>query len=121
MTFSTPFMERATRSSKFYAQINLLIDQAKIETLINRYYTKGNTLKEEKPYGGPVLFKMLLKEIWNDLSDVQTKDLLNDSVSAMRFLRFGFERHDSPSQHIKPFSYGPYSSRRDGSITGRDQ
>ena len=50
MNFSTPFMERETRPSKFYAQMNLLIDWGKIETLINRYYTKGNTLKGEKPY-----------------------------------------------------------------------
>ena len=87
MNFSTPFMERAARSSKFYAQINLLIDWTKIEILINRYYTKGNTLKGEKPYGGLMLFKMLLIEIWNGLSDVQTEDLLNDSISAMRFCK----------------------------------
>ena len=89
MNFSTPFMERSTRSSKFYAQINLLIDWTKIETLINRYYTKENTLKGEKPCTGLMLFKMLLIEIWNGLSDVQTEDLLNDSISAMRFCEKG--------------------------------
>ena len=34
-----------------------------------------------------MLFKMLLIEIWNGLSDVQTEDLLNDSISAMRFCK----------------------------------
>ena len=97
MNFSTPFMERDTRSSKFYAQINLLIDWTKIETLINRYYTKGNTLKGEKPYGGLLLFKMLLIEIWNGLSDVQTEDLLNDSISAMRFC--GLDLEDTVPDH----------------------
>ena len=85
MNFSTPFMERETRPSKFYAQMNLLIDWKKIETLINRYYTKGNTLKGEKPYSGLLLFKMLLVEIWNGLSDVESEDHLNDTISAMRF------------------------------------
>ena len=56
MNFSTPFMERETRPSKFYAQIDLLIDWVKIDTAINRYYT----LKGEKPYSGLLLFKMLL-------------------------------------------------------------
>ena len=97
MNFSTPFMERDTRSSKFYAQINLLIDWTKIESLINRYYTKGNTLKGEKPYGGLLLFKMLLIEIWNGLSDVQTEDLLNDSISAMRFC--GLDLEDTVPDH----------------------
>ena len=71
-----PFMERDTRPSKFYAQIDLLIDWEKIETTINCYYTKGNTLKGEKPYNGLLLFKMLLIEIWNGLFDVETEDHL---------------------------------------------
>ncbi|MFA7066046.1 MAG: hypothetical protein WC199_04615 [Dysgonamonadaceae bacterium] len=53
-------MELNTRSSKFYALVNLLIDWGKIEALINRYHTKGNTLKGEKPYSALLLFKMLL-------------------------------------------------------------
>ena len=97
MNFSTPFMERETRPSKFYAQMNLLIDWRKIETLINRYYTKGNTLKGEKPYSGLLLFKMLLVEIWNGLSDVETEDHLNDSISAMRFC--GLDLEDKVPDH----------------------
>ena len=97
MNFSTPFMERETRPSKFYAQMNLLIDWKKIETLINRYYTKGNTLKGEKPYSGLLLFKMLLVEIWNGLSDVETEDHLNDSISAMRFC--GLDLEDKVPDH----------------------
>ena len=97
MDFSTPFMERETRPSEFYAQMNLLIDWGIIETLINLFYTKGNALKGEKPYSGLLLFKMLLVEIWNGLSYVETEDHLNDSISAMRFC--GLELEDKVPDH----------------------
>jgi len=97
MNFSTPYMERQTRTSTFYKQIDLIIDWKKIETLINRYYTKGYTLKGEKPYSGLVLFKMLLIGVWNNLSDERTEDYVNESVSTMRFCGLGLE--DSVPDH----------------------
>jgi len=97
MNFSTPYMERKTRTSEFYKQIELIIDWKKIGTLINRYYTKGYTLKGEKPYSGLVLFKMLLIGVWNNLSDERTEDYVNESVSAMRFC--GLDLEDSVPDH----------------------
>ena len=72
MNFSTPFMGRKTRASQLYKNVDQLIDWRKIETLINRHYTKGYTLKGEKPHGGLVLFEMLLIGVWNDTSDERT-------------------------------------------------
>lgn len=97
MNFSTPFMSRDTRSSKFYTQMDLLIDWNSIEKTIEKYYLKGNNLKGEKPYSGLLLFKMLLIGIWNNFSDVQTEDYLNDSLSAMHFCDLDLE--DSVPDH----------------------
>jgi IS5 family transposase len=97
INFSSPFMNRNTRSSIFYNQMNLLVDWNKIEKTIERYYKKGNTLKGEKPYSGLLLFKMLLIGIWNNLSDPKTEDYLNDSISAMHFC--GLDLEDSVPDH----------------------
>lgn len=97
MSFSTPFMERKTRTSEFYSQMNLIINWRSIETIINRYYTKGYTLKGEKPYCGLVLFKMLLVGVWSNLSDEKTEDYVNETLSAMRFCGLSIE--DSVPDH----------------------
>lgn len=76
-------MERETRLSKFYAQINILIDWSKIETTVNCYYTESNTHKLQKSYSGFLPFKILLIEIWSGLSDTETKDHLNDPILAV--------------------------------------
>ena len=65
--------------------------------MINRYYHKGETLEGRLPYGGVLLFKMLLLGIWNDLSDMKTEDYVNDSLSAMRFC--GLDLEDSVPDH----------------------
>ena len=98
MSFSTYFVEqRSTKTSVFYNQINTLINWDKIDKVISRYYSKGNTLKGAKPYSGVLLFKMLLLGIWNDLSDEKTENLVNDSLSAMRFCELSLE--DSVPDH----------------------
>jgi len=97
MNFSTPYMERKTRVSQFYKNMDQILEWKKIETLINRHYTKGYTLKGEKPYSGLVLFKMLLIGIWNDMSDERTEDYVNESVSAMRFC--GLDLEDPVPDH----------------------
>ena len=98
MSFSTYFVEqRSTKTSVFYNQINTLISWDKIDKVISRYYSKGKTLKGAKPYSGVLLFKMLLLGTWNDLSDEKTEDLVNDSLSAMRFCQLSLE--DSVPDH----------------------
>jgi IS5 family transposase len=59
--------------------------------VINRYYHKGETLQGCKPYGGVLLFKMLLLGMWNDLSDVKTENYVSDTLSATRFCGLGLE------------------------------
>jgi IS5 family transposase len=82
---------RSAKTSTFYNRINKLIDWFQIEKEINRYYKKGDTLSGAKPYSGLLLFKMLLLEIWNDLSAVQVEMHVNDRLSAMRFCGLSLE------------------------------
>jgi hypothetical protein len=62
---------RSAKTSMYYNRIKELIDCSQIEKEINRYCKKGETLSCVKPYSGLLLFKKLLLENWNDLSDVQ--------------------------------------------------
>lgn len=92
MSFASYYVEqRSARTSVFYDQINMLIDWSKIEKVINRYYHKKQTLDGRPAYNGVLLFKMLLLGMWNDLSDVKTEHLVNDSLSAMRFCKLDLE------------------------------
>jgi IS5 family transposase len=92
MSFADYYVEqRSAKTSVFYNRINLLVDWSQIEKVINRYYHKGEPLHGCKPYGGVLLFKMLLLGMWNDLSDVKTENQVNDSLSAMRFCGPGLE------------------------------
>lgn len=98
MSFASPYIEqRSARTSVFYNQIDMLIDWDKIEKVINRYYHKNKTIDGRPAYNGVLLFKMLLLGIWNDLSDIKTENLVNDSLSAMRFCKLSLE--DSVPDH----------------------
>ncbi len=98
MSFASYYVEqRSASTSVFYNQINTLIDWKKIETVIHRYYHKGETLEGRPSYGGVLLFKMLLLGMWNDLSDIKTEHYVNDSLSAMRFC--GLNLEDSVPDH----------------------
>jgi IS5 family transposase len=97
-SFSSYDVERRSlKSSTFYNQLNILVDWAQIEIVINRYYQKGETLSGAKPYSGLLLFKILLLGIWNNLSDVQVETHVNDSLSASRFC--GLSLEDSVPDH----------------------
>ncbi|MDR2534213.1 MAG: transposase [Tannerellaceae bacterium] len=88
---------RSLKSSTFYNQLNILVDWAQIEKVINRYYQKGETLSGAKPYSALLLSKMLLPGIRNNLSDVQVETHVNDSLSAGRFC--GLSLEDSVPDH----------------------
>jgi IS5 family transposase len=98
MSFADYYVEqRSASTSVFYNQINTLVDWSQIEKEINRYYHKGETLQGCKPYGGVLLFKMLLLGMWNDLSDIKTENHVRDSLSATRFC--GLKLEDPVPDH----------------------
>lgn len=97
LSFSFYDVERRTKKSIFYNQLNALINWEEVEANINKYYKKGDSAVGEKPYNGLLLFKMLLVGVWNNLSDVQLEEHLNDSLSAMKFC--GMQLEDNVPDH----------------------
>lgn len=90
-------MERKTRRSVFFKMINEIIDWKQLEREIDKIYKKGKSIDGRPSYPGTLLFKMLLIEIWYDLSDIECEEFVKDSVSAMLFL--GLSLEDSVPDH----------------------
>lgn len=71
--------------SKFFAQINTIVDWRPVSNLINKHYTKGLSAVGQPSYDGLLLFKMSLLQTWYGLSDYEIEDRLNDSISFSQF------------------------------------
>ena len=97
MSFSEFYVERRTRKGTFLHQINEIIDWTPIEKEINKVYKKGKSVDGRPSYPGILLFKMQLLQIWYQLSDPGVEDLVNDSLSAMRFC--GLDLEDDVPDH----------------------
>ncbi|WP_404811670.1 hypothetical protein ACIRNY_07300 [Capnocytophaga canimorsus] len=67
MSFAAYDVERRTRKSSFYTQVDTIIDWKPISAIIDKYYQKGLSALGEKPYDGLLLFKMLLIGMWNTI------------------------------------------------------
>lgn len=91
MGFFDMYMVQKTRRQDFFNRVNKLIDWDKIEFELNKIYKKGNSVDGRPAYSGLLLFKMLLIEIWYDMSDVECEDFVRDSLSARLFLGLSIE------------------------------
>lgn len=85
MSFSAMFIDKRTHRNTFLRQINTVINWIPIEKEINNIYKKGVSVDGRPSYSGLLLFKMLLLQMWYDLSDVGVEDMVNENLSAMRF------------------------------------
>ncbi|MXV38000.1 hypothetical protein GO491_04815 [Flavobacteriaceae bacterium Ap0902] len=90
-------VERRTAKNKFFKQIDTLIDWAPIEKELKKVYRGGKKERGQKAYNPLILFKMQLVSIWYNLSDVQTEETCNDSLSVMKFCGLALE--DSVPDH----------------------
>ncbi len=97
MSFSRVYVERRTRRKKFFNEVNLLIDWSKIEKELLKVYKKGQSVDGRPSYSGLLLFKMLLVQQWYNVSDVELENMVNDSLSVMRFC--GLELEDDVPDH----------------------
>jgi IS5 family transposase len=97
MSFSQIFVEKRTRKDTFLRQINQIIKWQPIEKEINKVYKKGFSADGRPSYPGILLFKMLLLEQWYNLSDPGVEDMVNDSLSTMRFC--GLQLEDDVPDH----------------------
>lgn len=96
-SFSAIDVERRTRKSKFFKDIDQIINWKDVDKLISTYYSKGKNAVGQDAYSGLLLFKMLLVGIWYDLSDERTEEMVNDSLSTMRFC--GLRLEDNVPDH----------------------
>ena len=91
MSFTDGYVERCIAKNNFFIQVNKLIDWALVEKELKKVYERGLKERGTKAYNLHILFKMQLISIWQDLSDVLTERMLNDSLSAMRFCDMSIE------------------------------
>jgi IS5 family transposase len=76
----------------FFNQIDTLIDWRLISNIINKHYTKGNSVVGTPSYDGLLLFKMCLLQTWYGLSDYEVEDRINDSISFSKFCGLTLEQ-----------------------------
>ncbi len=97
MSFADYDVERRTRKAVFFKQIDTLIDWNPIEKELKKVYKSGKKERGQKAYNPLILFKMQLVSMWYSLSDVQTEEIVNDSLSTMKFCGLALE--DSVPDH----------------------
>ena len=97
MGFSDGYVEKRVRKNVFFKHIEILIDWSSLEAEIRKVYKRGLSADGRPAYKGILLFKMLLLGIWYNLSDERVEEMVNDSLSAMRFC--GLDIEDSVPDH----------------------
>jgi len=92
-SFVSVFVEKHIEKDHFFKDIKQLIDWKSIDKGLKKVYKKGLKERGAKAYSPLLLFKMQLISVWYDLSDVQTEEMVNDSLSAMKFCNLTIEDH----------------------------
>lgn len=77
---------RNSKTRRFLEQINCIIDWRKISNIINKHYSKGESVVGKPATPGIMLFKMCLLQTWHGLSDYEIEDRVNDSIAFSDFI-----------------------------------
>ena len=86
--FADFFIEQRGYADTFLEKVDLLIDWKKIERLLNKKYKKVESADGRPAYPALPMFKLLLLQRWNNLSDPQTEAALKDRISFILFTGF---------------------------------
>ena len=70
----------------FLRQITACVDWRGIRTLLNKKYTKPHNEIGNPAYDALMMFKILLPQIWDGLSDYEVEERINDSILFSKFL-----------------------------------
>lgn len=70
----------------FLRQITAYVDWRGIRTLLNKKYTKPHNEIGNPAYDALMMFKILLLQIWDGLSDYEVEERINDSILFSKFL-----------------------------------
>ena len=87
----------------FFTQINNLIDWNKVDHIISKHYTKGNSATGKPAYEGLLLFKACLLQTWYGLSDYEVEDRINDSISFSYFCGMSIDQISPDHSTISRF------------------
>lgn len=68
-----------------FDRVNAVVDWPQIEKEISKYYQKGKSVDGREGYSSLILFKMLLLQTWNGLSDVAIEESVKDRISFSQF------------------------------------
>ena len=91
-------VSRRTRKSKFFYQINTVIDWSVFEKELYKVCKRSIQDAAGRPAYNPlVLFKMMLIQTWYNLSDMGVEDMVNDTLSANLFC--GLRVEDTVPDH----------------------
>ena len=97
MNFSDFAVSKRKIDMTFFDHINKIVDWHKLESLIKKYYNKGQSVDGRPAYEGILLFKITLLQTWFKLSDEAVEERINDSIKFTRFL--GQSLEDSVPDH----------------------
>ena len=91
MSFVDKYVERRISKNTFFLHMSKLLDWDALEKELVKITKRGENDRGCKAYNPLLLFKMQLISVWYNLSDVQTEEMVNDSLSAMRFCGLNIE------------------------------
>lgn len=97
MSFTGMYVSRRKLKTEFFAQINKVVNWNETDSLIKKYYNKGESVAGRPSYPGLILFKMCLLQTWYGLSDYEVEEKVNDSLSFMQFV--GLQLEDDVPDH----------------------
>ena len=86
--FADYFIEQRGYADTFLKKIDMLINWRNIENLLNKKYKKVASADGRPAYPALPMFKLLLLQRWNNLSDPQTEVALKDRISFILFTGF---------------------------------
>lgn len=96
-SFADLAITRRKIKDQFFNQINTLINWKRIDTIIGKSYSKGESVAGRPSYPGLLLFKICLLQTWYGLSDYEVEDQVNDRISFSRFV--GLSMDDKCPDH----------------------
>jgi IS5 family transposase len=86
--FADYFIEQRGYANTFLEKVDVLIDWKKIERLLNKKYKKVESADGRPAYPVLPMFKVLLLQRWNNLSDPQAEVAIKDRISFILFTGF---------------------------------
>ena len=95
--FADLAVTRRKIKDQFFNQINILINWKRIDAIIGKSYSKGESVAGRPSYPGLLLFKICLLQTWYGLSDYEVEDQVNDRISFSRFV--GLSMDDKCPDH----------------------